>query len=115
MGSRAIPELTWQRFLTVRHDNGVVNPVAATGMTREVIRTQPQQSCNALKTCPVTGTWQPWLSTEHPLHQVVNQPWRQAWVVAEHSFPQFVDGSYLPFDPDELTWHLMDSAAPNLG
>lgn len=114
MGSRAIPELTWQRFLTVRHDNGVVNPVAATGMTREVIRTQPQRSCNALKTCPVTGTWQPWLSTEHPLHQVVNQPWRQAWVIAEQSFPQFVDGSYLPFDPDELTWHLMDSAVPNL-
>ncbi|MBB6135445.1 hypothetical protein HD842_003612 [Massilia aurea] len=115
MGSRAIPEITWQRFLTVRHDNVVVNPVAATGMTREVIRTQPQRSCNALKTCPVTGTWQPWLSTEHPLHQVVNQPWRQAWVVAEEPFPQFVDGSYLPFDPDELTWHLMDSAAPNLG
>jgi len=115
MGSRAIPELTWQRFLTVRHDHGVVNPVAATGMTREVIRTQSQQSCNALKTCPVTGTWQPWLSTEHPLHQVVNQPWRQAWVVAEQPFPQFVDGSYLPFDPDELTWHLMDSAALNLG
>jgi hypothetical protein len=102
MGSRAIPELTWQRFLTVRHDHGV-------------IRTQPQRSCNALRTCPVTGTWQPWLSTEHPLHQVVNQPWRQAWVVAEQPFPQFVDGSYLPFDPDELTWHLMDSAAPNLG
>lgn len=115
MGSRAIPELTWQRFLTVRHDHGVVNPVAATGMTREVIRTQPQRSCNALKTCPVTGTWQPCLSTEHPLHQVVNQPWRQAWVVAEQPFPQFVDGSYLPFNPDELTWHLMDSAAPNLG
>jgi len=36
-------------------------------------------------------------------------------VVAEQPFPQFVDGSYLPFDPDELTWHLMDSAAPNLG
>jgi hypothetical protein len=115
MGIRAIPELTWQRFLTVRHDHGVVNPVAATDMTREVIRTQPHRSCNALKTCPVTGTWQPWLSTEHPLHQVVNQPWRQAWVVAEQSFPQFVDGSYLPFDPDELTWHLMDSIAPNLG
>jgi hypothetical protein len=113
IGSRAIPELTWQRFLTVRHDNGVVNPVAATGMTSEVIRTQPQRSCNALKTCPVTGTWQPWLSTEHPLHQVVNHPWRQAWVVAGQPFPQLLNSGYLLFDPDELTWHLMDSAVPN--
>ena len=115
MGSKAITELIWERFLTVRHNHGAVNPVAATGMTREVMRPKPHRSCDARKTCPVTGTWQPWLSTGHPLHDLVNHPWRQVWVIAGQPFPQLVDDGHLRCDPDELTWHLMDDAAPNLG
>lgn len=115
MGSRAIPDLVWQRFITVRHNHGAVDPVAAAGMTREVMRAQPHRSCAARETCPVTGTWQPWLSTEHPVQHIVNQPWRQAWAIAGQPFPQLGDGGHLPFDSNEVEWHLMDHAAPNLG
>ncbi|MEW7848105.1 tetratricopeptide repeat protein [Massilia aurea] len=115
MGSRAVTGLVWQHFLTVRHDHGAVDPVAASGMTREVLRAQPHSSCDARTPCPVTGTWQPWVSTEHPLHHIINQPWRQAWMVAGEPFPQLDDGGHLPFDLNALTWHLMNSAAPKLG
>ncbi len=41
MGRRAIPGLVWQRFLTVHHNHGAVEPLAATGMARGIMRTEP--------------------------------------------------------------------------
>lgn len=113
-GSRAIQSLIWQRFLTVRHNHGAVDPLAAAGMVREVVRAEAHWSCDTRTPCPVTGTWQPWLPLKHPLRHTVNQPWRQAWVTAGQAFPDLHDDPYLQFDPDDLKWNLLDSAEPRL-
>jgi hypothetical protein len=114
LGRGPIQGLVWQRFVTVRHNHGAVEPIAAARLTREIALREPHRSCNARKPCPLTGIWQPWLPPEHPLQHAVNQPWRQAWVVAGQPFPDLQFGGLLPFDPDELTWHLLDSSEPKL-
>jgi hypothetical protein len=114
LGRGPIQGLVWQRFVTVRHNHGAVEPIAAVGLTREIAPLEPHRACNAHKPCPLTGIWQPWLPPEHPLQHAVNQPWRQAWVVAGQPFPDLQFGGLLPFDPDELTWHLLDSSEPKL-
>jgi TPR repeat protein len=114
LGRGPIKGPVWQRFVTVRHNHGAVEPIAAARLTREIARLEPHRSCNAHKPCPLTGIWQPWLPPEHPLQHAVNQPWRQAWVVAGQSFPDLQFGGLLSFDLDELTWHLLDSSEPKL-
>jgi uncharacterized protein len=114
MASRTIQGLVWQRFLTVRHNHGAIEPLAATGMAREAVRAEPHRSCDARTPCPATGTWQPWLPLEHPLRHAVNQSWRQAWVTAGQAFPALHNDGYLQLDPEDLKWHFLDSAAPTL-
>lgn len=114
MGRRAIPGLVWQRFLTVHHNHGAVEPLAATGMAREIMCTEPYRSCNARTPCPATGIWQPWLPIEHALRHAVNQPWRQAWVMVGEAFPDLHDDPYLQLDPNDLKWNLLDSSEPRL-
>lgn len=114
LGRGPIQGLVWQRFVTVRHNHGAVEPIAAAGLTREIALQEPHRAGNARKPCPLTGIWQPWLPPEHPLQHAVNQPWRQAWVVAGQPFPDLQFGGLLSFDPDELTWHLLDSSEPKL-
>lgn len=114
MGRRPIPGLVWQRFLTVRHNHGAVEPLAAAGMAREAVRAEPHRSCDARTPCPATGTWQPWLPLKHPLRHAVNQPWRQAWVRAGEAFPDLHNDGHLQIDPDELKWYLLDSAEAKL-
>jgi len=114
MGRRAIPGLVWQRFLTVRHNHGAVEPLAAGGMARDIMCAELQRSCDARTPCPITGTWQPWLPLEHSLRHAVNQPWRQAWVTAGQAFLDLHDDPYLQLDPDDLKWNLLDSAEPRL-
>ena len=109
MGRRAIQGVVWQRFLTVRHNHGTVEPLAADGMARDIVRPEPQRSCDARTPCPATGTWQPWLPLEHPLRHAVNQSWRQAWVRAGEAFPGLHNDDHLQIDPDLLKWHLLDS------
>ncbi|WP_305825715.1 tetratricopeptide repeat protein [Massilia brevitalea] len=111
---RAIQGLVWQHFLTVRHSHGAVEPLAAAGMAREIVYTEPHRSCDARTPCPVTGTWQPWLPLEHPLRHAVNQPWRQVWVTVGQAFPELHDNPYLQLDPNDLKWNLLDSAEPRL-
>jgi len=110
MGSRPIKDLVWQRFLTIRHNHGAVEPLAAAGMAREVVPVKAHRVCDARIPCPSTGTWQPWLPLEHSLRHAVNQPWRQAWVTAGQTFPELHNDDYLQLDPDELKWHLLDNA-----
>lgn len=114
MGRRAIPGLVWQRFLTVHHNHGAVEPLAAAGMAREVGLMEAHRACDARTPCPTTGIWQPWLPLEHPLRHAVNQPWRQAWVMVGQAFPDLHDDPYLQLDPDDLKWYLLDSADPRL-
>jgi len=114
MGRRPIPRLVWQRFLTVRHNHGAIEPLAASGMAREVGPVEAYRACHTHTPCPATGTWQPWLPLEHPLRHAVNQPWRQAWVTAGQAFLDLHDDPYLQLDPDDLKWNLLDSAEPRL-
>jgi hypothetical protein len=114
MGRRAIQGLAWQHFLTVRHNHGAVEPLAAAGMAREVVRAEPHRSCDARTPCPATGTWQPWLPLEHPLRHAVNQSWRQAWARAGDAFPDLHNDGHLQIDPNDLKWHLLDNAEPKL-
>lgn len=114
MGRRAIQGLVWQHFLTVRHNHGAVEPLAAAGMARDIVRAEPQRSCDARTPCPATGTWQPWLPLENPSRHTVNQPWRQAWVRVGEAFPDLHNDDHLQIDPDDLKWHLLDNAEPKL-
>lgn len=114
MGSRAIQGLVWQHFLTIHHNHGAVEPLAAAGMAREVVTAQAHRACDARTPCPSTGTWQPWLPLEHPLRHAINQPWRQAWVMAGEAFPDLHNDDHLQIDPDVLKWYLLDSMEPRL-
>jgi hypothetical protein len=108
-GPAPVAGLTWQRFVTVRRDHSSVAPVAVAGVAREVPLVQPAVSCAVGTPCPVTGVWQPWLASNHPACVALNQPWRQAWLVAGQQFPNPWHGEQPLFDPAELTWHLMEA------
>ncbi|MGH8854795.1 MAG: tetratricopeptide repeat protein [Telluria sp.] len=114
LDSRVIQGLVWQHFLTIRHNHGAVEPLAAAGMAREVVPVEAHRACDARTPCPATGTWQPWLPLEHPLRHAINQPWRQAWVTAGEAFPDLHNDDHLQIDPDVLKWSLLDSVEPKL-
>jgi len=114
MGGRAIQGLVWQHFLTIRHNHGAVEPLAAAGMAREVVPVEAHRACDARTPCPQTGTWQPWLPLEHPLRHAINQPWRQAWVTTGEAFPDLHNVDHLQIDPDVLKWYLLDTVEPKL-
>ena len=111
MGTREIPGLVWQRVLTVRNNGGAVAPRTALRLSREVARPTPHMDCNSHQTCPVTGTWQPWLPPGHPYEQSVNQAWRQRWLTAGQPFPDPKRDWMLPLADGELKWHLLESEA----
>jgi hypothetical protein len=114
-GSRGvIPDIVWERLLTVHHNYDAVEPRGPAGPMREVAVPEPRRSATASQACPVTGAWQPWLPPEHPLRHAVNQPWRQAWVSAGQRFPDPQTDWLLPLDASELIWHLLDSKKPEL-
>lgn len=108
MGSKAIAGIVWQRVLTVRNDGGAVAPRTALRLSREVARLAPLVECAGNKTCPVTGTWQPWLAPGHPLEQEVNQAWRQRWLTAGQAFPDPRRDWMLPLESSDLKWHLLE-------
>lgn len=113
-GIGPIPGVIWERLLTVRRNHKAVEPRSAAGLTQEIVRHEPYVSCRASTECPVTGIWQPWLPSDHPLHDVVNQPWRQSWLEAGQRFPEPENDWMLSLDTKEITWHLLDSAPANL-
>ena len=110
-GAAPIGGLTWQRFITIHRDQPSVAPVAVAGVAREVTLEEPDLSCAVGTPCPVTGVWQPWLAFDHPSRVTFNQPWRQAWLVAGQHFPNPWHGEQRPFNPAELTWHLMEAGS----
>jgi hypothetical protein len=112
MGLKAIDGIVWQRVLTVRNDSGAVAPRTALRLSRQVTRPAPQVECNGNEECRITGTWQPWLASGHPLEQEVNQAWRQRWLTAGQPFPDPKRDWMLPLDSAELKWYLLEVQAP---
>lgn len=113
-GKGRVAGIVWRRWDTIRHDHGAVEPLAPAGMVRIVPRPQPPTSYRPGAPCAVSGTRQPWLPPDHPLHSPVNQYWRQSWLVEEQTFPDPERDWLLPISAAEISWHLMDSEAVNL-
>ncbi len=109
-GRGVLAGVVWQRWDTVRHNHGEVDPQAAPGLTRQVARPHaPLVWAQAL--CPVSGIWQPWVDPAHPLAAAINQHWRQSWLETGQPFPR-PELDWLPALPDGLLrWHLMESQA----
>jgi hypothetical protein len=109
-----IAGIVWRRWDTIRHDHGAVDPQAPAGMVRIVQRPQPLISLPVGAICPVSGTWQPWVPSDHPLHAAINLYWRQAWIVKGQAFPDPQRDWLFPIPVSEIKWHLMDSEPVNL-
>lgn len=110
----AIACLSWEHWKTVPHDCDAVRPHAAAGLVREVARPEPLRGSPGRSPCPVTGTWQPWVHSEHPLQATVNQYWRQTWLLAGQAFPDPQRDWLLPLTEGDVTWHLMDASPVDL-
>ncbi|MES2742299.1 MAG: DUF6396 domain-containing protein [Pseudomonadota bacterium] len=109
-GDGVLTGVVWQRWDTVRHNHGEVDPQAAPGLTRQVARPSVPLVC-ARALCPASGVWQPWIDPEHDLAAAINQHWRQSWLEAGQPFPRLAL-DWLPALPDGLLrWHLMESQA----
>jgi hypothetical protein len=111
-GSKTIAGIVWQRVLTVRNDGGAVAPRTALRLSRQVPRLASPMECTGNKSCPVTGTWQPWITPGHPLEQEINQAWRQRWITAGQAFPDPKRDWMLPLESADLKWHLLEAEAP---
>jgi hypothetical protein len=108
-GLGRISDVVWRRWDTIRHDPHAVDPLAPGNRVRIVTRPQPLISCAPESSCPVRGTWQPWVHTDHPQSSAVNQSWRQAWLVEGDSFPHPERDWLLPISVTDVSWHLMDA------
>jgi len=111
MGSKTIAGIVWQRVLTMRNEGGAVAPRTAPRLSRQVAHLVPPVECAGNKTCPITGTWQPWLAPGHPLEYEVNQAWRQRWLTAGQAFPDPKRDWLLSLESSELKWHLIEAEA----
>ena len=107
---RGAPPKRWQNWRTVRHDLGNIPPPVVSGHTRQVKPPAKATACASSERCPVSGTWQPWLHTAHPMQYCVNQYWRQAWLVEGQRFSDVELDWMLDVAADDITWHLMDDA-----
>jgi hypothetical protein len=113
-GLGRISGVVWRRWDTIRHAPHAVEPLAPADRVRIVNRPQPFVSCAPESSCPVRGTWQPWVRTDHPLHTAVNQYWRQSWLRAGQAFPHPERDWYLPILAKDVSWHLMDAEKVDL-
>jgi hypothetical protein len=109
-GGIRISSVVWERWETIRHNHGAVEPHAPARLIRHVARPEPLLCCDAALACPVSGIWQPWVHGEHPLQDIVNRHWRQTWLLAGQPFPQPQRDWLLPLPEQDVTWHLMDAA-----
>jgi hypothetical protein len=112
---KPISDLVWERWETIRHNHGAIDPLAAAGLTREVACPDVLVACSGEQTCPASGIWQPWVDVEHPMRAIVNQHWRQAGLTKEQTFPQPERDWLLALPTTDVTWYLMDSAGVEIG
>jgi hypothetical protein len=107
-GRGPIPGVVWERFETIRHNHGAIEPLAPAGLTREVSAPAAPMERASDQACPVTGIWQPWLHPDHRMRAIVNQHWRQCWLNAGQVFPQPERDWLLALPAADVTWYLMD-------
>jgi len=103
-------DVSWEYWITTWGDREAVEPRAPMDLIRVVPRPLPLLSSDADAICPRTGTWQPWVPADHPLAQLINQHWRQAWVIAGQPFPQPKTDWWIDLPNTKISWHLMDDA-----
>jgi hypothetical protein len=103
-----ISVLVLERWVTIRHNHGAVDPLAAAGLTREAPYPEVLVACTGEQACPASGIWQPWVNVEHPMRAVVNQHWRQAWLSKGQPFPHPERDWLLARPVADVTWYLMD-------
>jgi hypothetical protein len=115
-GGRSMPltGVTWVYHITVRNSGYVIDPVAVPGLTRKVQPPVKPVSSRSQETCPVGGIWQPWVPDTHPLQAIVNQTWRQVFLLKGQPFPQPRHDWLLDLDEKEVTWHLMEQTGPGM-
>lgn len=107
--------VVWERWETIRHNHGAIEPLAATGQTREVACPEPLLACGSKISCSVSGIWQPWVHAEHPMRAIVNQHWRQAWLTEGQAFPEPERDWLLALPEKDVTWYLMDRSGVEIG
>jgi len=54
------------------------------------------------------------MHTEHPMQNIVNQYWRQVWLIEGQRFPNPQQDWMLDVEAGEITWHLMDGTGVDL-
>jgi len=113
-GANGANSVIWRRWDTIRHDPEAVEPLAPIGWTRICARPQPLISAPSTSPCPIQGTWQPWVASDHPLQACVNQYWRQAWLTVGQPFPHPEKDWMLSIPATDIVWHLMDSEITKL-
>ncbi|MBB3223028.1 tetratricopeptide repeat protein [Pseudoduganella umbonata] len=109
---RPVPGIAWKYYITIPHDHDAVAPRAPKGMTREMPHSAPLRSTTADENCTVSGIWQPWLKSGHPLQALINQPSRQSWIVKGQPFPHPERDWHLPITEQDVSWHLLDDSGP---
>jgi hypothetical protein len=110
-----ISGVVWERWETIRHNHGAVDPLAVAGLTREVPCPEVLVACGGEKACPASGVWQPWVDVEHPMRAIVNQHWRQAWLTKGQTFPQPERDWLLALPVADVMWYLMEPEGVELG
>ena len=105
----------WTRFDTAHHNHAEVAPRAANGITRLIASSAPLQGCASDLPCPFTGIWQPWIDASHPMSEIVNQPWRQAWLIEAQAFPRPEHDWLLALPAHAVRWHLMEQPTEPAG
>ena len=107
--------LIWRHLYTVRHDDETRLFPVVSGGTRVTEPPAIARACSGSARCPISGVWQPRMHTEHPMHNLVNQYWRQVWLVEGQRFPNPQQDWILNLEAGEITWHLMDSTGVDIG
>jgi hypothetical protein len=110
-----ISGLVWERWETIRHNHGAIDPLAAAGLTREVPCPEVLVACSGEQACPASGIWQPWVDVAHPMRAIVNQHWRQSWMTKGKAFPQPERDWLLALPVADVTWYLMDPVGVKIG
>lgn len=107
-------KLIWRHWRTVRHDDGTLSPPVVSGRTRVIETLAIAKACSGIARCPISGVWQPWMHVEHSMQNIVNQYWRQVWLIEGQRFPNPKLDWMLDVAAGEITWHLMDGTGVDI-
>jgi hypothetical protein len=112
---KPLENVLWRHFHTLRHNHGAIEPIAVPGLTPEIPRRDAVLTAHSEQMCPATGIWQSWISVDHPMHAIVNQSWRQAWVHEGTTFPDPETDWLLALPAADVSWYLLDDSGIDIG